>query len=359
MRRIYATIVMLGFSLAGGSDGMAQEPRASSQVLSWGPLAPLPDKEGFAYPFAGVSEGQLLVAGGANFPDKRPWEGGTKVWYDTVFALHTPKGQWRMVGKLPRPIGYGVSLTTNKGIVCAGGSNAEGHFKDVYLMRLGAKRIETSLLPPLPKACANSCGVLIGDVVYIAGGIEKPDATAAMKNFWSLDLSKLQDGWQELEPWPGPARMLATAGALGGSFYLFSGAALSPGADGKPEREWLKDAYRYTPGAGWKRVADLPNVAVASPTPATLLNVEYLMVMGGDDGKQLLASPQDHKGFPRHSQIYSAKSDSWVVSPDLPFSLVTTPAVPWNGATIVPGGEKQPGIRSTEVWSLEINGASK
>ena len=33
--------------------------------------------------------GAILVAGGANFPDKKPWEGGKKVWYDTVFVLET------------------------------------------------------------------------------------------------------------------------------------------------------------------------------------------------------------------------------------------------------------------------------
>jgi hypothetical protein len=30
---------------------------------------------------------------------------------------------------------------------------------------------------------------LFGDTVHVAGGIEHPDDTAAMKNFWALDLS--------------------------------------------------------------------------------------------------------------------------------------------------------------------------
>ena len=36
-----------------------------------------------------------MVAGGANFPDKRPWEGGAKVWHDSVFVLETPASQTR------------------------------------------------------------------------------------------------------------------------------------------------------------------------------------------------------------------------------------------------------------------------
>ncbi len=34
-----------------------------------------------------LSAAALLVAGGANFPDRMPWDGGTKVWHDAVYAL--------------------------------------------------------------------------------------------------------------------------------------------------------------------------------------------------------------------------------------------------------------------------------
>src|SRR5262245_23532811 len=36
---------------------------------TWTQLPPLPDREGFAGAFAGVTGGALIVAGGANFPD--------------------------------------------------------------------------------------------------------------------------------------------------------------------------------------------------------------------------------------------------------------------------------------------------
>jgi len=69
----------------------------------------------------GVSNGALLVAGGANFPGKKPWEGGAKVWYDTVYVLESPSAKWQVAGNLPRPLGYGVSVTHNGGLICAGG----------------------------------------------------------------------------------------------------------------------------------------------------------------------------------------------------------------------------------------------
>src|SRR3954454_22161988 len=90
----------------------------SAQEIRWSRLPPIPAREGFAYPFAGLSNGALIVAGGANFPDKKPWEGGTKHWHDSVFLLERPDSEWKQIGKLPRPIGYGVSITTADGILC-------------------------------------------------------------------------------------------------------------------------------------------------------------------------------------------------------------------------------------------------
>jgi hypothetical protein len=104
--------------------------------LNWKALPRIPDNVGFAAPFAGVSGGALIVAGGANFPGAMPWEGGTKVWYDSIFVLTTPDGSWRTNFKLPRPIGYGVSITTPGGVLCAGGSDSRQHFSDVVSTHL-------------------------------------------------------------------------------------------------------------------------------------------------------------------------------------------------------------------------------
>jgi len=363
--------------------------------LRWNRLPPIPNREGFAGSFAGVSGGALVVAGGANFPDKRPWEGGTKVWYDSVFVLEKPDGAWRLAGKLPRPLGYGVSVTTKDGIVCIGGSNAQGHHAGVFLLSWRDGKLATTSLPPLPRPCANMSGALVGNTLYIAGGIERPDATTALKMFWALDLDDVEGGsrppgaisqaaknrarrsrstWRELEPWPGRERMLATAGACDGSFFLFSGTVLRAGPDGKPVREWLRDAYRYTAGAGWKRIADLPRVSVAAPSPAPCSwegrlssrptdaaagkpplpasAASRLLVLGGDDGAQVNTPPTAHKGFPRDVLAYDAKADTWRVVGEVPFSLVTTTAVEWNGRIVVPGGEARPGVRSPEVWTF-------
>jgi N-acetylneuraminate epimerase len=322
-------------------------------TLEWKELPALPDREGFATPFAGVSGGALIVAGGANFPDKRPWEGGKKIWYDSAFILEDPKGQWKPGFKLPRPNAYGVSINTDKGVLCIGGGDAIKHFRDSILLEWRDGRLEVTDYPPLPEPCAFFCGARLGNSVYVAGGIEKPTAVHTMKNFWELDLAHPRSGWKSLPAWPGPDRMLGVAAALDGSFYLISGTKLRPGKDGAPVREYLKDAYRYTPGKGWKRIADLPQSVVAAPTPAFAVGKNQVLVFSGDDGSKVgFKPPEQHPGFSRDVLSYDVPSDTWTKIGDTPAPHVTINATEWNGGYVVTSGEKKPGFRTPAVWMV-------
>jgi len=331
-------------------DDRAAAPR-------WEKLPALPDREGFAGSFAGESGGVLIVAGGANFPDKRPWQGGAKRWYDSAFALEGPDARWRSGFRLPRPIAYGVSVTTPRGVLCIGGGDARQHYRDVFLLRWTGATITTTAMPPLPGPCAFMCGAAVGDVVYVVGGIETPDATACLNTLRTIDPSQAQPRWRELEPLPGPARILAVAGAARGGLFIFSGAALSAGADGKPVREYLRDAWRYAPDRGWKRLAEMPRPAVAAPSPAPLLAGDRLLVVSGDDGARLGFKPEtQHPGFPRDVLAYDVAADAWSRAGEAPFSLATAPIAPWRDRVVIAGGEERPGYRSPGVWAFQAAG---
>jgi N-acetylneuraminic acid mutarotase len=321
--------------------------------LDWTTLAPLPDREGFAAPFAGVSGGALLVAGGANFPDRKPWEGGDKVWSDTVFLLDQPSGTWRKAGKLPRPLGYGVSVTTEDGVLCLGGSDAKRHYADAFLLQWSHGQLHRRRMPSLPTPSANMCGALVGTGVYLAGGTDSPVATKALRTFWTLDLAAKRPRWEALEPCPGPARMLAVAGVHGGAFLLFGGVGLHSGADGRPVRTYLRDAWRYTPSAGWQRLADLPRAAAAAPSPAPWRG-SRLLIVSGDDGVHAKVEPKSlHPGFPRDVLAYEPRADHWGNLGDSPLSRATVPVVEWQGRAVMANGEVRPGVRSPEVWVLD------
>ena len=351
MPRPFATLWFVAFTLAVAVS--AQPTPAMVTSLHWKELPTLPDREGFAGSYAGESGGVLIVAGGANFPDKRPWEGGTKIWYDRVFVLEASSTAWRETSRLPSAGGYGVSVNTPDGFVLLGGGDASRNFDEVWLARWDGKTVTFTPWPRLPKPLAMATGALVGRTVFVAGGLDRPDATTAQSVFFALDLDRLSAGWRTLPTWPGPERFLATAGAYDGAFFLFSGARLVADGTNKPVREWLRDAYRYTPAAGWKRIADLPRVAVAAPSPAPAVNGR-LLVMGGDDGAQAALAPTAHQGFPRDTLAYRPSDDTWSKAGDVPFSLVTTTLTTWRGQIVVPGGEARPGVRSARVWSAPV-----
>jgi N-acetylneuraminate epimerase len=326
-----------------------------SSTLQWNPLPALPDAEGFASAFAGVSQGALLVAGGANFPGKRPWEGGTKVWYDEVFVLESPEGPWRLGGRLPKPNAYGVSFSTPQGVVCAGGGDAREHWRDVFLLTWDGAKVQAKELPPLPDPVAFGSGAALGSEVYLFGGTARPDATTALATFQMLDLAAATPVWVELPPCPGPARMLAQVGILDGDFYVCGGVSLHAGPDGKAVRTYLRDAYAYSRKKGWRKLADMPHAVAAAPSPMPVAPTGELLVVSGDDGQRgHLIGPQ-HPGFPQEMLAYDARHDTWRKAAEAPFSRATAPTAFWRGTWVIASGERKPGYRSPEMWALRYS----
>jgi len=315
----------------------------------------------------------MLVAGGSNFgPGGTPWNGATKTWYDNIFALETLTGTWKKVGKLPVPLGYGVSVSWHGKLICIGGNNASGHFADVFMLQYKNGIIATEKLPALPKTNANASGVVIGNVIYIAGGQEKPDSKTTEKVFWSLDLSQKHKQWQKLPAWPGASRMLSVAGTQNGEFYLFGGTELVADEQGNPQRKFLTDAYRYNSETGWAKLADLPEPIVAAPSPVFASGQSDLLIFGGDNGryfKENATLKARHPGFSDTIWAYHCLTDSWSIAGKIPtykhtdavanpnasvWAPVTTPLAVWHGDIILAGGEVRPGTRTNRVLKVTV-----
>lgn len=342
-------ILLSAHGIAAAQNGL------DAQRLRWQPAASLPDAHGVAGPFVGVVAGNLLVAGGANFPKGPPWEGGEKVWYDRVWGLERPDGAWRELGRLPKPAGYGVSITTESGLICVGGSQAAGHLADVTRLKLTEGGLIAEPLPSLPEPVANACGALLGTTIYIAGGSRTPTSTTALSSFYALDLSAEPLHWQELKSWPGPSRMLSVAAVFGDHFYLLSGVDLTADAAGNPERHYLTDAYRFHPTRGWSQIADLPRAVAAAPSPALPGGKSRFMVVGGDDGSSVGFQPiHEHPGFSTHIYSYDTTANTWSQSEHTPAPRVTTTSVECWDHWWFPSGEVRPGVRSPEVWQVEL-----
>lgn len=348
-------LAVLGRCLSAG-------PADDLQSLRLVSLPPLPDAEGFAGGYLGISADRLIFAGGANFPQKKPWEGGTKVWSAKVFSLplsavqaaaETPGGTpqtWQCCGALPEPLGYGVSATFNNELIIAGGSSAAGHSPLVTALRCVSGQLHFRPLPPLPQPLANHCGTLVGTQLFIFGG-QKTPASLAESRGWKLDLAAPQPRWNPLPDFPGAARILAAAAAVDQQFWVIGGAELLQDDRPVPVRRYLNDAWKLDPVDGWVQLPSLPQPSVAAPSPLPVLQNQPLLP-GGDDGSQVGQNPATHRGFPRITMRFTKPENRWQPAAHFDPAVVTAPTVNTPFGTVIASGEIRPGIRTPAVWLL-------
>lgn len=364
-------LLAIGCSLLGQSGwvgSIGAETAAESvdaaipSVLSWQPLPSLPDDLGVAGPFVGVHNDALIVAGGANFP--LPVWDQDKVWRDRVHVLVRSGGDyvWKDGGTLSGPIAYGMSVSTADGIVCMGGNDAEGFFDKVFLLRWDAQAgaVTTTEYPPLPRPCAYGAATVVDNVIYLAGGQSGAALETAMNNFWALDLNQQNHPerfvWKELPPWPGASRAFNLTvhqhDGFNDGVYVISGRCRSElERDGV---EFLRDVWQYTPSTGqWRRRAEVPRCVMAGT--AISQGQSHLFVLGGDDGSlfsQTDLLKDDHPGFPKQALAYHTITDTWTSAGEVPLNQVTTTAVRWDGAIVLPSGEWRPRVRTANVWRI-------
>ncbi len=320
-------------------------------------LPPLPDQHGVAGAFAGISGDALLVAGGANFPDQPPWEGGQKKWHDAIYVLPHGATNWLTGFKLPRPLAYGVAVPWDDGVLCLGGNDAERHHRAVFLLRWQAGTIVIATnFPPLPQPLANACGVVCKGSVCVFGGETTPGATTASPGAWRLALAKTAEGWERLPDLPGPARTLAMAASTGHNLYVLGGVALSAGPEGKPVRRYLSDVHALaSPASVWERKKDLPVPLAAAPGPAPVVGSGWVALIGGDDGSRYgFQPPAAHPGFSSSILLWHPSRTHNRLAGVLTAPRVTTAAVSWRGELIVPSGEVRPGVRSPAIRAYRI-----
>lgn len=317
----------------------------------WKQLPELPDPEGFAGMYAGLCGGCLIAAGGANFPEKPLWEGGPKRWTDRIFLLREGSDGWEEAGRLPLALGYGASVSLPEGVMLIGGTTAEGVRRECYVLRPVDGGIHCEETAPLPLGLTGHSAVLCGGKVYVTGGSSLPGEQDALNRLFIYDLSRKE--WSEGPPMEARGRFLHQSAEHGGKVYVLGGIGLKEDETGKPKRDMLKEAWSYSEGDGWKRLADLPRYCAAAPTPAPVWGGK-IMLLGGDDATRSGIPPQEHPGFHRVSLAYDIREDRWEEG-DIPeVGRAVLPCVLRGSEAIIVNGEQKPGKRSNQVWSVSI-----
>nr|WP_068891994.1 kelch repeat-containing protein [Pedobacter panaciterrae] len=344
---------------------------------------------GFAGAVNAVYNDALLVAGGANFPDKMPWEGGKKYYSDKIQILLKQNRHFvwsTKTSKLPEPIAYCGNTSTDLGVVYAGGEGQNGLSNKVFIITWDTPELNVSVkkLPDLPIAVTNTGLTNIGNVVYLVGGDEEKSSSDA---FYKLDLNVKDPIWQKLPSLPvqlGNALVIAQADKI----FVIGGRTKTP--SGISDLHHTTYAYDFAAGT-WQKLADISDgkqTTNFSAGAGVAVANDLILVTGGDNGEvfhkienyisQIATSQSQqekdnltleknklsitHKGFYKTQLVYNTTKNTWTKLVDLPFpAQVTTTATKWGADIVLSNGEIKPGIRTPAVMigKIETSLASK
>ena len=175
MRNLILTLFLL-LGTAVSTAGVPATQLTETDAIRWDTSLSLPQLDGtpnigIAGAFSGRVDGKLLIAGGANFPDRTPEANGEKRYHRDLYIYDASRG-WQVIrDALPAPRAYGISVTLPEGVLCIGGCDASDCTDQVSLLTLDGDRPHFTPWPSLPRPLANPAGALVGHRISVAGGI--------------------------------------------------------------------------------------------------------------------------------------------------------------------------------------------
>ena len=318
-------------------------------------------------PFAGTTNGVLILAGGGRLPKTFPApssefaDAPPQLWTTIRVLVDDPaakaageaKHKWNATHHLPRGLAFGASASAGEhGLICIGGWNGEECVADVYALKWDAKtgQIEIESLPALPRGRAFAAAAVVGQTIYVAGGVESVSSLKPTETFWSLDLSKKGHKgklvWKrDLPALPnGPrGRPLLVAQNAGGGMmlYLIGGRSAKP-----PGRALPNHVYRFDPKFGqWSPAADPPGrlpprpVGVAWGEGHVLVFDSAWGTVPGEAARGAIA--------------YHTITDTWVETPPPVCDPAPTAAVRWGNDVALLCLPDRPTPQPPSIWLAE------
>lgn len=315
-------------------------------------LPAIPDSayaKGVSAPFCGVIGEALLVAGGANFPDKPLLEGGAKKVYADIWAHR--QGRWEHAGVLPDSTAYGATFQLDESLVLAGGNDGRQSLDKVYELSRQDGQFRLRPLPPLPVPMEQAGWTSGKDRLYLAGGVGTTGVYTCKTGEYI---------WSKLTDLPQPL-VQPVLFASGERLYVWGG--FNPETLELPEKAWVWD------GHSWKDGPAFPDGGTFVGATGATLPDGRLAVAGGVDrsifARALHNTPEDR--IPYLSQepaayrfrqaifLFDPATESWSEAVETPLCALAGAGVAVCGsqALYIAGGERKPGVRSPLIFSLE------
>ena len=320
---------------------------------------------------SGVVGDQIIIAGGNNFPEGLPWEGGIKKYYNRVIVYNNQKDTLlnTFTFNLPANVAYAAVAQLKDGIFYAGGENENGPLSSAYFIKKSkSQSFEIIELPSLPIAISNAVAVATENAVYVLGGANKEGVS---NKVWKLSLNNFKKGWTAQASMPQPTAFSAAAIA-NEHIYIMGGRCKEANGISKI----YKEVYAFdVENNFWKQKASLPETVSAAC--AVAIDNNKILFIGGDKivvfhEVEMLAAKiaattdttikkeltvvknnlqKTHPGFSKDVLAYDPALNSWSPYAQLNFTApVTTSTFLFNHKILLPVGEIKPGIRTPYIW---------
>jgi cyclically-permuted mutarotase family protein len=372
---IFLVIICMFFK----AEILAQE--ISVPAMKWKIASGMPSVNGMgkalgvAGAVIGMHNNVMVIAGGANFPDSMPWQGGKKKYYNDayVFKVNGTRVKFKNRFNLPKNIAYSANCSAEMGIVYAGGEDEVGISKKVMLLVWDntASIFTIKQLPDLPIALTNASAAVIENIIYIAGG---ESSSSVSDKLLSLDFKNIVLGWKQLQNIPKPVSHAVLIEQSNGHYpclYLLGGR--NKKSNGISELYSSVYAFDIKKNE-WDEKKSLPFSLAAGSGMA--IGSANILMFGGDKGETfhktelLIASINaetdeikkleliqqknqvqiSHPGFSNDVLLYNTIKDEWLIHGKIPFiTPVTTSAVCLDNCVFIPNGEIKPGIRTPQI----------
>ncbi len=324
--------------------------------IEWEQLPSFVDTLGRSAAYAAIVDGDLVVAGGCNFPAKPASEGGQKKFYSDIYTLQN--GAWELSSlTLPQPSAYGVSVQIDDEFYLVGGT-ADGKTSLTSIYRYSPKELTT--LSPMPQGRDNMGGAVIGSSIYVVGGLSNGVASNDVMVYDTQD-----DEWSEIAPLPGEPRVqpIVVAQNAAEEMRLYVWGGFNP-----TTKKVLASGFAYSPRLGeWMAVESLPKAMAGGV--GTVAGVHSIIVGGGVDQTRfeyglaiksdslkkdyMTRSPQWYN-FGSELYSYNTIVDRWTKTGDIPVARAGATLATNKNDWFMVMGETMPGVRSAQVWGSQI-----
>ena len=342
----------------------------NSQAMKTKDLIPIPDAayaKGVSAPFCGTIGDVLVVAGGANFPDKSLLEGGAKRVYADIWAKAPHSRKWVHAGVLPDSTAYGATFAVDSALVLAGGNVCGTTTDRVYELRLRYGKAALRCLPQLPVPMEQCGWTRDGDRLYLVGGVGTTGIYACTIGDYV---------WSKVADLPEPL-VQPVAFASAGRLYVWGG--FNPETLEVSDRGLVLD-LPVIPGEAkestWRSAPAIPDGGTFVGATGATLPDGRLVVVGGVNraifARALHNTPEDRIPYlSKEPAEYQFRQDVFAFDPAAPEDGASAPggwsllgsvsscalagpgtAVRPAGGLYVAGGELKPGVRSPRIFTL-------